>query len=217
MTPVSSHGQTILNGWSTVAINYYSIMAFDALASHLCILSLFSLVRVTNRWLLLPSCIPIPLHARAAGRAKPPKPATLEFLLEDSESIRFLGSARRARLLNDPRLVAAIDYFPMIIHVFPEWTVWLHPDGLSALHQHLRCVNSYDYIESGQPTINMVNPAGNGTPGASGNGPFLGTSETHLDICVVHVFFCVNYEHEHMSCYHVFTHLHYKLLVELWN
>jgi hypothetical protein len=48
------------------------------------------------------------------GRAEPHKPAVLEFLLEDSEAIRLLGSARRAQVLNDPRLVSAIDYFSTV-------------------------------------------------------------------------------------------------------
>jgi hypothetical protein len=47
----------------------------------------------------------------------------------------------------------------------------LLPQGLSALHQRLHCVNLYDYIESGQPTIIMVNLVGNNAHGASGNGP----------------------------------------------
>jgi hypothetical protein len=51
------------------------------------------------------------VHAHTAERAEPLKPAALESLLGDSEAIRFLGSARRVRLLNDPHPVAAIDYF----------------------------------------------------------------------------------------------------------
>jgi hypothetical protein len=42
----------------------------------------------------------------------PPEPTTLEFMLEDSNAFRFLGSARRVWLLNDPCPVAVIDYFP---------------------------------------------------------------------------------------------------------
>jgi hypothetical protein len=54
------------------------------------------------------------LRARThCGRAESPKPAALEFLLGNSDAIRFLGSAKRARLLNDPRPVAAIFYFSM--------------------------------------------------------------------------------------------------------
>jgi hypothetical protein len=38
--------------------------------------------------------------------------ASKTILLEESEAIRFLGSARRAQLFNDPHSVAAIDYIP---------------------------------------------------------------------------------------------------------
>jgi hypothetical protein len=35
------------------------------------------------------------IHAHVISRVEPPKPATLDFLLRDSDAIRLLGSARR--------------------------------------------------------------------------------------------------------------------------
>jgi hypothetical protein len=67
------------------------------------------------------------MHAHAAGRGEPPKPITLEFLLGDSETIRFLGNVSAMQLLivrllpNGKRLdynyfpveATTYDYFPV--------------------------------------------------------------------------------------------------------
>jgi hypothetical protein len=55
------------------------------------------------------------VYTHAVGRAEPPKPVVLEFLLGNSEAIRFLGSATSARLVNNLPLLAAIDYFLVAI------------------------------------------------------------------------------------------------------
>jgi hypothetical protein len=69
-------------------------------------------------------------------------------------------------------------------------------------------------MELRQPTINMVSPAGNGAPGASGNDPALGYILKLIWKFVLFMFSCVLIMNT-MFCYHVFAHIHHEFCVEL--